>query len=339
MKKYGIVLIGLFLCAHVSTAQGYQSDIFALLENVENETARDNAAESAPIEAVETVEATTPESSPVMEIAQSTFEPTLLERGIDFYRSGDLEKAETVFEAVLQEDPYNRAAMTYLQRIAGKLSAISQTKQAADRARALAEIERSWNKELRVYGLPSDEVSHASKSESELAIDEMVERVKAIQIPSLDFRDADIRDVVLFLTETCRRQDSEGINILTLGVDEMMSGSITISIRDLSLFEALQYITEMASLKFEVQANAVAIMPVGYVAPSELELVSYDVIPEVGQELENMSGDSGGGIDDLFGDTSTTSVGGPIDVVGFFSIVDWPQGCLLYTSPSPRDEL
>jgi tetratricopeptide (TPR) repeat protein len=156
MKKYGIVLIGLFLCAHVSTAQGYQSDIFALLENVENETARDNAAESAPIEAVETVEATTPESSPVMEIAQYTFEPTLLERGIDFYRSGDLEKAETVFEAVLQEDPYNRAAMTYLQRIAGKLSAISQTKQAADRARALAEVERSWNKELRVYGLPSD---------------------------------------------------------------------------------------------------------------------------------------------------------------------------------------
>ncbi len=334
MKKYGIVLIGLFLCAHVSTAQGYQSDIFALLENVENETARDNAEESAPIEAVETVEATTPESSPVMEIAQSTFEPTLLERGIDFYRSGDLEKAETVFEAVLQEDPYNRAAMTYLQRIAGKLSAISQTKQAADRARALAEVERSWNKELRVYGLPSDEVSHASKSESELAIDEMVERVKAIQIPSLDFRDADIRDVVLFLTETCRRQDSEGINILTLGMDEMMSGSITISIRDLSLFEALQYITEMASLKFEVQANAVAIMPVGYVAPSELELVSYDVIPEVGQELENMSGDSGGGIDDLFGDTSTTSVGGPIDVVGFFSIVDWPQGSSAVYQPN-----
>ena len=33
-----------------------------------------------------------------------------------------------------------------------------------------------------------------------------------------------------------------------------------------------------------------------------------------------MSGDSGGGIDDLFGDTSTTSVGGPIDVVGFFQL-------------------
>ena len=317
MKKCGIVFLGL-LCVHASIAQVYESNLFALLENAKNETTSDILEVKAPAE----------------EAPLSNVESTLLERGIDFYRSGDFEKAETVFEAVLLEDPYNRTAMTYLQRIALKLAAFSQTKQSADRARALAEVERSWNKQLRVFGLPSDEVSEVKKSESELAVDEMMERVQAIQIPSLDFRDADIRDVVLFLTETCRRQDPEGINILTLGMDEVMSGSITISIRDLSLFEALQYITEMASLKFEVQANAVAIMPVGYVAPSDLQLVSYDVIPEVGQELENMSGDSGGGIDDLFGDTSTTSVGGPIDVVGFFSIVDWPQGSSAVYQPN-----
>ncbi|MFL2876325.1 MAG: hypothetical protein ACJZ86_00535 [Pontiellaceae bacterium] len=324
MKKYGIVFIGLFLCAHASMAQGYESSVFALLENAKNETSSDIVEVEAPVEV----------EVPAVEIAPTNFEPTLIERGIDFYRSGDLEKAETVFEAVLQEDPYNRSAMTYLQRIASKLAALSQTKQSADRARALAEVERSWNKQIRVFGLPSDEVSQSKKSKSELAVDKMMERVQAIQIPSLDFRDADIRDVVLFLTETCRRQDSQGINILTLGMDETMSGSITISIRDLSLLEALQYITEMAALKFEVQANAVAIMPVGYVAPSDLQLVSYDVIPEVGQELENMSGDSGGGIDDLFGDTSTTSVGGPIDVVGFFSIVDWPQGSSAVYQPN-----
>jgi general secretion pathway protein D len=337
MKSYGILCLGLFLCAQASMGQGYTSEVFALLENAKNETSLVEVEESEPVESVEvreSSEANLPESSSANEIAESTWEPTLLERGIDFYRSGDLEKAETVFEAVLQEDPYNRTAMTYLQRIAAKLAAVSQTKQVADRARALAEVERSWNKELRVYGLPVDEDSQEKKSESELAVDDMMKRVKAIQIPSLDFRDADIRDVVLFLTETCRRQDAEGINILTLGMDEMMGGSITISIRDLSLFEALQYITEMASLKFDVQANAVAIMPVGYVAPSELQLVSYDVIPEVGQELENMSSDSGGGIDDLFGDTSTTSMGGPIDVVGFFSIVDWPQGASAVYQPN-----
>ena len=39
----------------------------------------------------------------------------------------------------------------------------------------------------------------------------------------MDFRDADIRDVVLFLTETCRRQDPPGINILPLGMDDVMT--------------------------------------------------------------------------------------------------------------------
>ena len=47
--------------------------------------------------------------------------------------------------------------------------------------------------------------------------------------------------------------------------------NITISIRDMSLHEALQYIVEMASLKFDVQAKAVAIMPVGYVPLTELK--------------------------------------------------------------------
>ena len=45
--------------------------------------------------------------APAVQMAQTNSESTLIERGIDFYRSGDLEKAETVFEAVLQEDPYN----------------------------------------------------------------------------------------------------------------------------------------------------------------------------------------------------------------------------------------
>ena len=38
MKKYGIVFIGLLLCAHASMAQGYESSVFALLENAKNET-------------------------------------------------------------------------------------------------------------------------------------------------------------------------------------------------------------------------------------------------------------------------------------------------------------
>ena len=319
MVRIGIGLMSVLLSATAVVAQTYNSDVFTLLENAGQQN-----AESAE-QAVETAAA---------EVVAQAQEVSLLEKGVALYRADELAKAENVFEAVLVEDPYNRTAMTYLQRIASKLASISQTKQSADRAMALAEVERTWNQEPRSYGLNLDEDQGAEKSENELAIEAMTQRVEAIQIPSLDFRDADIRDVVIFLTETCLRQDAEGINILTLGMENAISGGITISIRDLSLVEALQYITDMASLKFEIQENAIAIMPVGYVAPSDLQLISYDVIPEVGAELENMSGDSGGGIDDLFGDSSTTSAGGPIDVVGFFSIVEWPEGSSAVYQPN-----
>ena len=324
MVKIGSSLMSVLLCTSFAVAQSYESDVFTLLESAGQQNGE--TAEKAAVQQVAEKEAV----AVVAEVQESS----LLEKGVAFYRAGDLAKAESVFEAVLVEDPYNRTAMTYLQRIASKLASISQTKQSADRAMALAEVERTWNQEPRSFGLHLDDDKGAEKSESELAVEAMTQRVEAIQIPSLDFRDADIRDVVIFLTETCMRQDSEGINILTLGMENAMTGNITISIRDLSLVEALQYITEMASLKFEIQENAIAIMPVGYVAPSDLELVSYDVIPEVGAELENMSGDSGGGIDDLFGDTSSSSVGGPIDVVGFFSIVEWPEGSSAVYQPN-----
>jgi general secretion pathway protein D len=324
MVKIGSSLMSVLLCTSLAVAQSYESDVFALLESAGQQNGE--ATEKASVQQVAEKES--------VAVAAEVQESSLLEKGVTFYRAGDLAKAESAFEAVLVEDPYNRTAMTYLQRIASKLASISQTKQSADRAMALAEVERTWNQEPRSFGVLLDEDQGAEKSESELAVEAMTQRVEAIQIPSLDFRDADIRDVVIFLTETCMRQDSQGINILTLGMENALTGGITISIRDLSLVEALQYITEMASLKFEIQENAIAIMPVGYVAPSDLKLVSYDVIPEVGAELENMSGDSGGGIDDLFGDSSSSSVGGPIDVVGFFSIVEWPEGSSAVYQPN-----
>ncbi|MEN8256198.1 MAG: hypothetical protein ABFR33_12095, partial [Verrucomicrobiota bacterium] len=65
---------------------------------------------------------------------------------------------------------------------------------------------------------------------------------------------------------------------------------------------------------------------VNYAPVSEMVMKSYDVDPEVGSELESFSGDSGGGVDDLFGDAPAESATGPVDVVGFFSIVEFPEG-------------
>ncbi|MDF7798062.1 hypothetical protein P4C99_01205 [Pontiellaceae bacterium B1224] len=339
-KTYISSLLVVFLAgAQTIRAQGDLDDVFAQLDAADG-----GAAQSAPAAAtVQTaqpaaVQTDMPAAKPVLAAQDET---DLLARGVQYYKDDQLVEAEAVFEAVLVADPYNRKAMEYLKRTAQKVSAKESVLKLASRTQALAEVDASWNPDSKIVALPPDTDGPKKISPDEQAKLNMTARLQKITIPSLDFREANIKDVVLFLTETARRQDpsKQGVNILLLGMEDSPvedANNITISIRDMSLYEALQYIVEMASLKFEVQAKAVAVMPVGYVPPSDLKLVSYVVIPEVGSELESMAGGGGGGgVDDLFGDASaSTSSGGPADVVGFFSIVDWPEGSSAVYQPN-----
>lgn len=344
------LLVVLLIGVQAIRAQESLDDVFAQLDAAENGGAQPVApSEATPAPAtVKTAQpATIQNGATAVAVEESVVETStavsedLFARGVNFYKAGEYDKAEAVFEAVLAKDPYNRGAMAYLKRTALRQSSSSIALQQASRVKAFQEVDQAWNPEPAVVVVPEDESSKPEMDPKQVAIEKMKSRLEQIIIPSLDFRDANIKDVVLFLTETCRRQDptKEGVNILLLGMDNSMAASqnnITISIRDMSILEALQYIVEMASLKFDIQPKAVAIMPVGYVPPTDLKLVSYDVIPEVGAELESMAGgDSGGGIDDLFGDTSSTaSATGPTDVAGFFSIVDWPEGSSAIYQPN-----
>ena len=145
-----------------------------------------------------------------------------LDQGVDFYEQGDYQRAEKAFEAVLVEDPFNRKAMAYLKKTALRVAAANQAEQRTSRARAIAEVEKAWNPEPSLKGNDLALEAAPEKTEEELAIEAMTERVKAMNIPTLDFVNAPVQDVVLFLSETCRRQDGKGINILTLGMSSVM---------------------------------------------------------------------------------------------------------------------
>ncbi|MCF7818516.1 MAG: hypothetical protein K9M54_11610 [Kiritimatiellales bacterium] len=260
----------------------------------------------------------------------------LFNKGVGYYREGDYDHANAVFEAMLAIDQYDSRAIAYQKRTAQRISAVEVRKQEASRASAIAQIDSAWNPEAKSNVAINSGDTEKKVDPDTLAKQQMEARLRGIMIPSLDFRDANIKDVVLFLTETCRRLDPQGkgVNILLLGMDSgdtpgAAGNNITISIRDMSLYESLQYIVEMASLKFEVKPAVVAISPVNYVAEVDMILKSYDVIPEVGADLESLSGaKTGGGADDLFGDASAKNDAGtgPVNVAQFFSIVEFPEG-------------
>jgi len=220
----------------------------------------------------------------------------------------------------------------------------------SSRAVAVADIAAEWNPQLNnTVGAAIGASKPDVKTAEDIAAEQMEARLKSLIIPTLEFPDANIKDVVLYLTEASRRIDSagDGINIILLGLDRSdaidggdLGNNITLSIRNMSLYDVLGYITEQASVKFEVGASAVTIMPVNYVRSVDVVMKSFIVIPDVGEELSSMGGgdDSDGGMDDLFGgDSGSSSVDmGPLDVSKYFSPVPWPDGSSVIYYPNFR---
>lgn len=353
------LLVMILVGAHGVRAQESLDDVFAQLDAAgdvgsDAGVAQPAVAATAPASTVEVDDVVVPATdvAPAADVvvpAAATAEPAvgdspyaaetdelgdLFSRGVDYYRAGDYDHAQAVFEAMLAVDKYDSRAIVYQKRTAQRIAASEVKKQDSTRAQAIAQINEAWNPAPKAGGALESKESGKTVDPDTLAKQQMEARLRGIMIPSLDFRDANIKDVVLFLTETCRRLDPQGkgVNILLLGMDSgdglgAAGNNITISIRDMSLYESLQYIVEMASLKFEVKPAVVAISPVNYVAEVDMVLKSYDVIPEVGVDLEALSGSSSGKADDLFGDASASDTGtGPVDVKKFFSIVDFPEG-------------
>ncbi len=333
MKKTYISSLLVVLMAGAQGVWAADAELDALLAE-DSSAAMGTETMEAPVEGAE---AAMVESGDDMAVVDTSIEG-LMEAGIKSYNAANYDEARLMFEAVIAKDAYNRKAMIYLRKVAARISALEEQKKESVRASSVADVKKAWTPD---FGDSLAAVELREKAEPvtvPAGVQKMTAHLKGIEIPSLDFRDANIKDVVLFLTETCRRMDStgKGVNIILLGLSSSDAmgveegNNITISIRDMSLYDALQVIVEMASLKFEIESNMVLIMPANYVRPVDVEIESISVVPEVGEELSSMAGgaDSGDTMDDLFGggdSGSMSSDSGPIDVSGYFSIVTWPE--------------
>ncbi|MEC7908139.1 MAG: hypothetical protein VYB95_02295 [Verrucomicrobiota bacterium] len=260
---------------------------------------------------------------------------SLMDKAINLYKEGKYSDSEKTFEFILQQDPYNRKAMEYLQRIATRVSVISEVEQQSARAQALAEIGQSWKESSKVYSIETEEDKKPIISSDDIAIQDLLESMKSIRIEKCEFINEEISVVLSFLAFKTREGSGKSVNFVPYGMSELIGGEslINIELTDPSIFEALTFITEMNNWKFEVRSNAVIVMPIDYVAAEDLKVVTYPILPEVGAELEMSSSDSSP--DDLFGDfSSNDNAGGPIDVQNHFAIVDWPEGSRILYHPS-----
>ena len=319
IKSYiSTLLTALVAVAQITHAQDDMDGVFGQLDG-----AGDAGNQPA---AVETAVAADVQQAPA--ISETEMISLLHKKGAREYKAGNYDEAIRAFDAILAIDKYNTDASAYRARVSQRINSKELKKLETSRAQAFSEVHAAWNPPAKALGSVDLSSDSTELSPNEQAVQQMIARLKAISIPSLDFSNASIEDVVLFLTESSRQLDSsgKGANILLIGMETSTgSSSITTAITDINLYDALSVIVEMASLQLEVKPNAVAIMPSNYVPASEMVMRSYDIVPDVGSDLEAFSGDSGG-VDDLFGDAPAAAATGPVDVAGFFSIVDFPEG-------------
>ena len=228
------------------------------------------------------------------------------------YRMGNLEKARDRYQQAIFEYPGSKLA----KRARENLKRIDQR---------LGRGERTTSG-LRAPPERAARVAEPIRDPEETKMLETINRLKNIKIPEVDFRQANIQDVVEFLQDASVEYDPEvdpekrkGANMVLhlghsaapppegpvekekvkdeFGEDAVPPGidvpNITFTARDISAMEALSIVTQVANLKYRIRDGRVIIVPKA--APDDDIIVRmYDVSPEVEQKLAAVAGPAAG---------------------------------------------
>lgn len=211
-----------------------------------------------------------------------------------WYAVEDYDKAEAMFESILLEDPYHRDAMRFLRKIEEKKLAARTTHREATVAKMVQEVRNAWNAPIRSTALAESQQEQGSVDQQGAGQRALREKMEAIKIPSIEFRQANVADVIKFLQESSVQNDPSGSGvsfILRLGAGgtvaaaPVVDGSdpwaapsgeagaatdaslgtsvptITLNLRRVTLLDAVKYITELANLRFRIEEYAVIIVP------------------------------------------------------------------------------
>ena len=296
----------------------------------------------------------------------------------EYYLTGELDLARRELELILRDNPYNQEAVIMLKRVADREYDFSSSEFDTTRSSMVADVRDKWTaRNLYAINVPEQDKTGATKVDSTTISDpsgktpeEMTaDKMRGIEIPSINFRQANINDVVDFLQQASRDYDDpqlppekRGVNlILKLGTSSTGSADsipsddpfaqtgesasaggvppITFKATSMNLYEVLRVITDISELKFRIRGNIVMIMPQDM--PTE-DMISktYTVLPSIEERASGIAtslsaskADSGG-----FPDPSelNTDSGTGVDWKQLFADmgVKWPTGSTITYLPS-----
>ena len=288
------------------------------------------------------------------------------------YAIGQYTDCRREVELLLYEFPWCDEALNLLRRLSIREHQYLDEERRTTREGMIKDVTSKWTGTYAVDFIKGDSgvkipdgTDAAQVNAQDLGVEAKVrQKMGSIVIPEIDFRQANINDVVTFLSDASREYDEDdvpanerGVNfVLDIGdtgsgeaadggfgdgggnlfdvPSEPQAGNnggiplLTIKSHYVTLLQTLDTVMDLAGLKYRIQGNIVKIMPKNK-ADGTLIHRMYNVLPSIDQHINTIGSTSegSGSSDDPFRMTGGTSEG-TSDWKGFFGQlgVGWPDG-------------
>ncbi len=217
---------------------------------------------------------------------------------------GRFDHASTLYAQVLNVDAYNTAARRGMEQVDRLVNQYYDAAYDQTRASFLAEITKQWESPVPQFQLENVEQPAPDFFEAPEAFETVRTRMKMIQIPSVEFVQTPLREVVEFLDARSKALDpsGQGVNLVldTGGNTSLETYPISLRLNRVTLEVVLDYVAQLAGMKVRPEEFAVSIVPATALDNTALITKSYRVPPDFISSGSMGEGDDPFGANDPF---------------------------------------
>ena len=184
-----------------------------------------------------------------------------------YLASGRYDLAAKRYNQVLSADPDNAAARRGLEQLESARAKYYETAYNEARSDILKQVDRAWSSPVRKF---APQPTRQLQSDTQ-GTESTNRKLDKIIIPKIDFRDVTVREALEFIKQRATSLDSveqdtalKGVNVVLESVPDTATSEakISLSLTNVPLRTAIDYVAQAANMKFKVEPNAVVVAPV-----------------------------------------------------------------------------
>jgi len=283
----------------------------------------------------------------------------------EYYASGEYDLCRQELEIIMRDNPFNKDAIIMLQRVGVRRYDVAEAEAEATRREMIYNVKDTWTPKSyanTLMKINTDRGGTTNIVDTPDAV-RIQEKMARITIPEVNFRQANLVDVINFLSDASREYDDtkdldkRGVNIMlafpaNTGAtspanadpfapapdisDSGASSLITLQARYVTLQNALEAVMNFAGLKYRINGTIVMVMPLN--APEGILIHrTYNVLPTVVERAVSAKQDNTGG--GGFGSGGSMSSGEIVSMTDWKELfkglgVAWPDGSTIQYMPA-----